>query len=135
MGVLADVAGPLGTFTSESSLPTLIAAGFASFLTLAVVLNVLAQLLLKNPNEPPVVFHLFPIIGSTITYGIDPYKFFFANQKKVCSKDVLGQLAQANKITVWQCLHLCPSRPQDDRVLGYQGQQFHPERKDQGCQR
>jgi hypothetical protein len=84
MGVLADVAGPLGAFTSESSLPALIAAGFASFLFVAVVLNVLAQLLLKNPNEPPVVFHWLPVIGSTVTYGIDPYKFFFANQKKVC---------------------------------------------------
>jgi hypothetical protein len=87
MGVLADVAGPLRTFTSDSSLPTLIAAGFASFLLLSVVLNVLAQLLLKKPNEPPVVFHLFPVIGSTITYGIDPYKFFFANQKKVRQKE------------------------------------------------
>jgi hypothetical protein len=35
-------------------------------------------------NEPPVVFHWLPIIGSTVTYGIDPYKFFFAQQKKVC---------------------------------------------------
>jgi hypothetical protein len=85
MGVLADVAGPLGNFTSNSSLPVLIASGFASFIVLAIVLNVLNQLLLKNPNEPPVVFHLLPVIGSTVTYGIDPYKFFFANQKKVCS--------------------------------------------------
>jgi hypothetical protein len=84
MGVLADVAGPIGNFTANSSTPVTIAAGVASFLVLAVVLNVLQQLLLKNPNEPPVVFHLFPVIGSTITYGIDPYKFFFAQQKKVC---------------------------------------------------
>lgn len=84
MGVLADVTGPIGNFTANSSTPVVIAAGFASFLVLAVVLNVLQQLLLKNPNEPPVVFHLFPVIGSTITYGMDPYKFFFAQQKKVC---------------------------------------------------
>jgi hypothetical protein len=84
MGVLADVSGPIGNFTANSSTPVVIAAGFASFLVLAVVLNVLQQLLLKNPNEPPVVFHLFPVIGSTITYGMDPYKFFFAQQKKVC---------------------------------------------------
>lgn len=85
MGVLADVAGPLGDFTANSSRPVLIAAGFASFLVLAVILNVLNQLLFKNPNEPPVVFHYFPVLGSTITYGIDPYRFFFAQQKKVCS--------------------------------------------------
>ncbi|KAH7391854.1 eburicol 14 alpha-demethylase-like protein [Pyrenochaeta sp. MPI-SDFR-AT-0127] len=82
MGVLADVAGPLADFTSNSSLPVLVAAGFASFILLAVVLNVLKQLLLKNPNEPPLVFHWIPIIGNTVTYGMDPYGFFFANQKK-----------------------------------------------------
>lgn len=84
MGVLADVAGPISHFTATSSTPVTILAGFASFVVLAVVLNVLQQILLKNPNEPPVVFHLFPVIGSTVTYGIDPYKFFFAQQKKVC---------------------------------------------------
>jgi hypothetical protein len=86
MGILADVAGPLGRFSSDSSLPVLVAAGFASFILLAVVLNVLKQLLFKKANEPPLVFHWFPVLGSTITYGIDPYKFFFANQKKVCSR-------------------------------------------------
>jgi sterol 14-demethylase len=30
-----------------------------------------------------VVFHWVPIIGSTITYGIDPYRFFFENKAKV----------------------------------------------------
>lgn len=85
MGILAEVSGPLGAFISTASLPVLVAAGFASFLVLAVVLNVLNQLLFKNPNEPPVVFHWFPILGSTITYGIDPYKFFFANKAKVCA--------------------------------------------------
>ncbi|KAL4991577.1 cytochrome P450 [Aspergillus falconensis] len=51
--------------------------GLLSVVLLAVVLNVLRQILFKNPNEPPVVFHWFPFIGSTISYGIDPYKFFF----------------------------------------------------------
>ena len=84
MGLLANVAGPLGNFNSTSSLPVLVAAGFASFILIAVVLNVLKQLLLKNPNEPPLVFHWLPVIGNTVTYGMDPYAFFFANQKKVC---------------------------------------------------
>lgn len=55
----------------------------AILLVLTVVWNVLRQILFRNPNEPPVVFHWVPIIGSTITYGIDPYKFFLENQKKV----------------------------------------------------
>jgi hypothetical protein len=82
MGVFANAAGPLGEFTSNSSTATVAAAGFASFILLAVVLNVLKQLLFKNPNEPPVVFHWLPVIGSTVTYGMDPYAFFFANYKK-----------------------------------------------------
>jgi hypothetical protein len=83
MGVLADIARPVADFTATSSYPVVVATGFAAFFVLAIVLNVLKQLLLKNPNEPPLVFHWVPIIGSTITYGIDPYKFFFACQKKV----------------------------------------------------
>jgi hypothetical protein len=83
MGLLSEVAGPLGNFASTASLPVLVATSVVSFLVLSVVLNVLQQLLLKSPNEPPVVFHWFPILGSTITYGMDPYKFFFANKAKV----------------------------------------------------
>ena len=50
---------------------------------LAVSANLLQQKLLRNPNEPPVVFHWLPFIGSTVTYGIDPFKFFFECQAKV----------------------------------------------------
>ncbi|KAF2134163.1 lanosterol 14-alpha-demethylase [Dothidotthia symphoricarpi CBS 119687] len=82
MGVVADIAGPLGNFTSNSSFPVVAATGFASFILVAIVLNILKQLLLKNPNEPPLVFHWLPVIGNTITYGMDPYGFFFANHKK-----------------------------------------------------
>lgn len=60
-----------------------IAIGITSCLILSILLNVLQQLLFKTLNEPPVVFHWLPIIGSTITYGKDPYKFFFDCQKKV----------------------------------------------------
>jgi sterol 14-demethylase len=85
MGILEIIAGPLAEQVSQRGLAVVVVAGFAAFLILTVVLNVLKQLLFKNPNEPPIVFHLFPIIGSTITYGMDPYRFFFANRAKVCS--------------------------------------------------
>ena len=52
-------------------------------LFLVVLVNVIGQVLFKRRNEPPVVFHWLPIIGSTVTYGIDPFKFFFDCQKKV----------------------------------------------------
>jgi len=83
MGILAVVAAPLERFAASSSTVTLVFAAITSFLVLAVVINVLNQVLLRNPHEPPMVFHLFPIIGSTIGYGIDPYKFFFACREKV----------------------------------------------------
>lgn len=83
MGIISNVSGPIGAFTARNSYPTVIATGFVSFIVLAVVLNVLKQLLFKNPREPPMVFHWFPIIGSTVTYGMDPYKFFFENKAKV----------------------------------------------------
>nr|QIM40864.1 lanosterol 14 alpha-demethylase C [Calonectria pseudonaviculata] len=45
--------------------------------SIAIVHNVLQQLYFADPHRPPVVFHIFPFIGSTVRYGIDPYKFFF----------------------------------------------------------
>jgi len=74
---------PLNAQISQHGLAVVVAAGFAAFIVVAVVLNVLSQLLFKNPNEPPVVFHWFPIIGNTITYGMDPYTFFFQCREKV----------------------------------------------------
>jgi sterol 14-demethylase len=53
-----------------------VAAGVISLIVLFSLLSVLNQLLFKNPNEPPVIFHWFPIIGSTLSYGTDPYEFF-----------------------------------------------------------
>jgi sterol 14-demethylase len=69
---------------AQRGLAVLLGAGAAAFVVLAVVLNVLNQLLFRNPNEPPVVFHWFPVIGSTITYGMDPYGFFNKCRAKVC---------------------------------------------------
>lgn len=53
-------------------------------IVVAVALNVANQLLVPKPKSlPPVVFHWFPVIGSAVTYGLDPYTFFFENRKKV----------------------------------------------------
>jgi len=85
MGILEAVIEPLkAQFPLHHAVGLVVASVFAAFLVLVVVLNVLQQLLFKNPNEPPMVFHLFPVIGSSVTYGIDPYKFFFDCRAKVC---------------------------------------------------
>jgi hypothetical protein len=49
-----------------------------------IVSNVLGQILFKDSRKPPVVFHLVPGIGSTVSYGQDPYAFFFGCREKVC---------------------------------------------------
>jgi len=83
MGVLQDVAGPATQQFAKLGTASQIGLGFVLFLALVVVINVAQQKLFKNPNEPPMVPHLFPVIGSTITYGMDPPAFFKANREKV----------------------------------------------------
>lgn len=90
MGVLQDVAGPLSQQFAKLGTASQIGAIFAGLLFLIVAVNVLQQLLFKNPNEPPMVFHWFPVIGSTITYGMDPPAFFKANREKVRSSRAWG---------------------------------------------
>ncbi|TIB12264.1 hypothetical protein E3P92_02651 [Wallemia ichthyophaga] len=65
-----------------STLPQYLLGGIA-FVLLAIVVNVLSQLPpFKSRNSPPLVFHMVPFIGSTISYGMDPYKFMFTNRAK-----------------------------------------------------
>lgn len=43
------------------------------------------QLLPRKANEPPVVFHWLPIVGSAVGYGTDPLNFFAKCREKVCT--------------------------------------------------
>lgn len=54
-----------------------------SLLTATILINVLQQTLLQSSYEPPLVFHWVPVIGNTVSYGIDPFKFFFDCKAKV----------------------------------------------------
>ena len=83
MGLLAVVIGFLNDQVPNRSIGAIVAAAFISFCVLAIILNVLSQLLFRNPHEPPLVFHWVPFLGNTIVYGIDPYKFFFGCRQKV----------------------------------------------------
>lgn len=55
----------------------------ASLIGLVILANIFQQILFKNSNEPPVVFHYLPVFGSAVAYGMDPFKFFSDCQKKV----------------------------------------------------
>lgn len=101
MGLLADVVARVCAHCSTLSPWALLLTGSATLIVLSVIINVLHQLLWKNPNEPPVVFHLFPIIGSTISYGIDPYKFFLNCREKVRSPP--DRRYPHNHNMVWGC--------------------------------
>lgn len=83
MGLLEEVAGPLSQQFSKLGTASQVGVVAATVIVLSVVLNVLNQLMFKNPNEPPLVFHWLPLIGSTVTYGMDPPRFFAENSKKV----------------------------------------------------
>ncbi|KMQ81465.1 eburicol 14-alpha-demethylase [Lasius niger] len=84
MGVLPHVAShPLAQHFQSLGLGLQIAICLGGFIALSVVLNVASQMLPKDPTRPPLVFHWFPFIGSTITYGMDPPTFFRENRAKV----------------------------------------------------
>ncbi|KAI2635470.1 cytochrome P450 51 [Xylaria nigripes] len=95
MGLLEDLWGPL----SQQSVVTQGGIVVAVLLSLTVFVNVLQQVLFKNPNEPPVVFHLFPVIGSTITYGIDPPRFLKEARAKY--GDIFTFILLGKKTTVY----------------------------------
>lgn len=83
MGLLAVALEKLSELHSTQSLWVLGSLGLLALVSMSIVVNVLQQILFKNPHEPPVVFHWFPFVGSTISYGMDPYKFFFDCRAKV----------------------------------------------------
>ena len=58
---------------------------FAALILLSLFLYTLSQYLFKRKDEPPVVPHWLPFVGSAITYGQDPYAFFFRYREKVSS--------------------------------------------------
>lgn len=63
--------------------PILFSAYALVGVVVTILLNVASQILFRNKNEPPMVFHWLPFVGSTINYGMNPYKFFFACREKV----------------------------------------------------
>ena len=98
MGLLQDAAAAFDSYFGNTATWKLVTLGFVSFVTIAILLNVAKQILFRNKNEPPLVFHWVPVIGSTISYGIDPYKFFFTCREKY--GDVFTFILLGKKTTV-----------------------------------
>ncbi|OAA66736.1 eburicol 14a-demethylase [Niveomyces insectorum RCEF 264] len=98
MGVFQELLGPVAQQYARLGTATQIGVGVLAALVVLVAFNVARQLLFKNPHEPPVVFHWFPLIGSTITYGMDPPRFFKENRAK--HGDVFTFILLGRKTTV-----------------------------------
>jgi sterol 14-demethylase len=98
MGVLNEISSAVVDRLSTASTWQIIGLVLGTFITLSILINVLRQLTNRNSNEPPLVFHWVPFIGSTITYGIDPFKFFFACREKY--GDVFTFILLGKKTTV-----------------------------------
>lgn len=81
------------------SFVTRLLATFLTLLLIAVLSNVITQLFFKNSRRPPVVWHLFPKIGSTVDYGRDPYAFFFKCREKY--GDIFTFTLIGMKVTVY----------------------------------
>ncbi|KAG8211590.1 14-alpha sterol demethylase [Trichophyton interdigitale] len=99
MGLLADIVSRFCENCSTLSTAALVASAVSAFIVLSIVINVLQQLLFKDPTKPPVVFHWVPVIGSTISYGIDPYKFFDDCKEKY--GDIFTFILLGKKTTVF----------------------------------
>lgn len=98
MGLLATITAPVEQLLYTLPVWQLVLLGFSTFLTLAIVANVIRQWLFYDRTAPPEVFALLPGLGSTVTYGIDPFKFFFACQEKY--GDVFTFILLGKKVTV-----------------------------------
>ena len=75
------------------------ALGLSAVALAVVALHIVAQLVLpQSKSNPPVVFHSLPVVGSAISYGMDPYRFFFECRKKY--GDVFTFVLFGRRVTV-----------------------------------
>lgn len=143
MGLLQQVVGPAAQHFDKLGTASQVAVVFIGIILLSVILNVLNQIFNKNPNEPPVVFHWLPFIGSTVIYGMDPPTFFKENSEKVRPpppKSLHNALScrlpptKLTNLTVRRCLHLHSPRQEDHRLRWSPRKRVYPERQAEGCQ-
>ncbi|KIW69243.1 hypothetical protein PV04_05130 [Phialophora macrospora] len=76
-----------------------IITSLASVIVVSIVTTILKQLFYRDPQRPPVVWHWLPLVGSTVQYGQDPYRFFFSCREKYGDVFTFGLLGM--KVTVY----------------------------------
>lgn len=110
-------------------------AVLTALITVTIVSSILHQTFFKDPSKPPVVFHWVPFIGSTVTYGIDPYKFFLDSQAKVGAPKIMAARLELMWSIVWQRLYLHPTRQKSHSLPGSKRQPVHPQWKAERSER
>jgi hypothetical protein len=98
MGLFTTLSEPFERLLAALPLWQVLLLGGTAFLTLAVAINIVQQLFFYDRNAPPMVFHTVPIVGSAVSYGMDPFKFFFANHEKY--GDVFSFMLLGRTVTV-----------------------------------
>ena len=76
-----------------------ILTSLACVVVVSIATNIAKQLFFRDPHKPPVVWHWLPLVGSTVDYGQDPYKFFFKCREKYGDFFTFGLLGM--KVTVY----------------------------------
>ncbi|KAF3906534.1 hypothetical protein ABW20_dc0107506 [Dactylellina cionopaga] len=99
MGLLSGLLDHASVYLEGQNVWALGPSILGAVVVLSVLINVINQLLFADPNQPPVVFHWFPFLGSTIIYGMEPYKFFNNCQEKY--GDVFTFILLGRRMTVY----------------------------------
>jgi sterol 14-demethylase len=90
---ILDLLGSLSPF-GESPL-----VFFATWAAVFYAWHIVSQLLPADSDKPPMVFHLVPFLGSTLSYGMRPYEFFAEQRAK--HGDVFTFVLLGRKVTVF----------------------------------
>ena len=98
MGLFSALTEPLTRLAAALPLWQVILLGGTAFITIAILLNIVRQLFFYDRNAPPVAFHIVPILGNAVTYGMDPFNFFFSNHEKY--GDVFSFILLGRTVTV-----------------------------------
>lgn len=98
MGLFTTLSEPIERLVAGLPLWQVVLLGWTAFITLAIVVNTIRQVFFYDRNAPPEVFHIVPVLGSAVTYGMDPFKFFFACHEKY--GDVFTFTLLGRKMTV-----------------------------------
>ena len=93
------------------------------FITFVILVNGVKQAMFKKRNEPPVVFHWLPFIGSAVSYGQEPIRFLSECQAKVKSDPIAYTTVRIHSksptLLVWQHLHVCSFWPESYSIPGH----------------